>query len=259
MPSTLTPPELDRRRYRDDDIREGDNGNGRKPPIDKRTGGNGEGDDKNDRRNNGDGARERISRARVGMFFTLFVVVMLFVALVSADLVTKANGHFNAHNVYVKEWHPTAVPSILWLNTVLLILSTFTAEVARRSMFREHDLMEEWLGIGRPISRRATVWLSVTLVLGLAFLAGQWRAWLELAARHAVLRSNPSSHFFYLLTATHAVHLFFGIAALVAALIVLQRSRRLATRQVFVDSTVWYWHAMGLLWICLFALLEYGQ
>ena len=44
-----------------------------------------------------------------------------------------------------------------------------------------------------------------------------------------------------------------------AALLTLQRSRRLATRQIFVDSTVWYWHAMGILWILLFALLEFCQ
>jgi cytochrome c oxidase subunit 3 len=259
MAILLTPPEIDRRPRRDDGIRESDNGNGRRPPTDKRTGGNGDGDNWSRQPQGSRGPRERLSRARVGMFFVLFVVAMLFIALISADLVTRANGHFDAHNVYVKDWQPTAVPAILWLNTLLLLISTMTAEAARRRMFREHDLMEEWLGIGRPISRRATLWLSVTLALGLAFLAGQYKAWMQLAARHAYLRHNPSSHFFYLLTATHAVHLVFGITALIVALVVLQRSRSLGTRQIFVDSTVWYWHAMSALWMLLFALLEYGQ
>jgi cytochrome c oxidase subunit 3 len=58
---------------------------------------------------------------------------------------------------------------------------------------------------------------------------------------------------------THAVHLFLGIGALMAALVVLQRSRVMVTRQVVVDSTVWYWHTMGVLWVFLFLLLEYGQ
>jgi cytochrome c oxidase subunit 3 len=31
------------------------------------------------------------------------------------------------------------------------------------------------------------------------------------------------------------------------------------TRQVLVDGTVWYWHVMGVLWVFLFALLEFGQ
>jgi cytochrome c oxidase subunit 3 len=44
MPITLTPPEIDRRHH----TGEGDGG-GRKPPTDKRTGGNGEGDNWSDR------------------------------------------------------------------------------------------------------------------------------------------------------------------------------------------------------------------
>jgi len=30
-------------------------------------------------------------------------------------------------------------------------------------------------------------------------------------------------------------------------------------RQIAVDATAWYWHAMGLAWIFLFAVLEFGQ
>ena len=156
-------------------------------------------------------------------------------------------------------WLPTAIPSILWINTALLLVSSATAEIARRAMFREHDAMDEWFGIGRPISRRATIWLALTLLLGGLFLAGQWAAWDQLAAQHVFFRTTPSSHFFYLITVTHAVHLFLGLVGLIAALMVLQGSRSLASRQVLVDSTVWYWHAMGGLWIFLFALLEFGQ
>jgi cytochrome c oxidase subunit 3 len=43
------------------------------------------------------------------------------------------------------------------------------------------------------------------------------------------------------------------------ALALLRASRSMATRQVLVDATVWYWHVMGVLWLFLFALLEYGQ
>ena len=102
-------------------------------------------------------------------------------------------------------------------------------------------------------------WLAATVVLGLLFLAGQWLAWYQLALQHVFFRSNPSSHFFYLITITHAVHLFLGIVGLIVALAALKFSRSLATRQVWVDTTVWYWHVMGALWIFLFLLLEFGQ
>lgn len=258
MPTIHTPPPTDKLRDRRPEINDGDNG-GRRPPTDKRTGGNGDGDNWDGEPSGRRGPRERISVARIGVMLTLFAVVMIFVALAVAFVVTRVNGTTDAHGQYVKLWQPTAVPPILLLNTVVLLLSSLAAEFARRSMFREHELMEEWLGLGRPISRRATVWLSVTLGFGVAFLAGQCVAWKQLVDHHITYRHNPSATFFYLLTATHAAHLLLGITALAGTLIVLQRSRKLGTRQVWVDSTVWYWHAMGLLWLALYALLEFGQ
>lgn len=260
MPTILTPPGVRQpRRPSSDHLGEGDNGSGRRPPTDKRTGGNGDGDNWSDRPQGRRGPRERLSRARVGLFFALGGDLMFFVALVSVFFVAKTSGHFDAYSRYVNDWLPTSIPSILWLNTAVLLLSSVSAEIARRSMFREQDLMDEWFGFGRPTSRRAAIWLSTTLVLGGLFLAGQIVAWRQLAAQRVFFNSNASSHFFYLITVTHALHLFLGIGGLIMALVLLARSRQLATRQIFVDATVWYWHAMGLLWAFLFILLEYCQ
>ncbi len=257
MPTILTPPDIDRRHG--SGTGEGDNGSGRKPPTDKRTGGNGDGENWGGRPQGKRGPRERLAQARVGLFFALGGDLMFFVALVSVFFVTKATGHFDAYDRYINEWLPTAIPSILWLNTAVILVSSVTAEFARRAMFHEHHVMDEWFGFGRPTSKRATLWLSATLALGLLFLAGQWLAWKQLASQHVFFRSNPSSHFFYLITFTHAAHLFLGIGAVVWALWLLYRSRIMATRQVVVDSTVWYWHTMGVLWVFLFALLEFAQ
>jgi cytochrome c oxidase subunit 3 len=260
MPTILTPPPIDRQRDRRHRLPgEGDNGSGRRPPTDKRTGGNGDGDNWDDRSQGRHGPRERLSRARVGLFFALAGDLMFFIALVSVFFVAKSNGHFDVHGRWVHEWMPTTIPKILRFNTIVLLLSSVTAEFARRSMFREQDVMDEWIGLGRPTSNRATAWLSATLLLGTLFLAGQWQAWNQLASAHVYMRSNPSSHFFYLITVTHAAHLLLGILALITVLVVLQRSRLMSSRQVYVDATVWYWHAMGALWIFLFLLLEFGQ
>jgi cytochrome c oxidase subunit III len=257
MPTIYTPPQLEPRR----DIGEGDNGNGRRPPIDKRTGGNGEGDGDNwsDQPTGSRGPRERIAVSRIGLAFALAGDMLFFVGIITTFIVTKANFHFDAHDRYVNDWVATAIPRILLFNTAVLLISSVTAEIARRSMFREQDVMDEWIGLGRPTSRRAGIWLSATLALGLLFLAGQTIAWQHLAAQPAFLRARSSTSLFYLITGTHALHLFIGLGGLIAALATLRTSRRFATRQVFVDTTVWYWHAMGALWIPLFILLEFFQ
>jgi len=261
MPSVLTPPEI-RRPERPRDPHEGDHGNGRRPPQpppDKRTGGNGDGDNWNNRPQGRRGPRERLSQARMGVFFALFAVLMLFVALVSAFFVTRSSGHFDAYDHYINEWLPTVLPSVLWLSTAALVISSATAEMARQSMFREHDSLEEWLGLGRPTSRRASMWLAATLATGMLFIAGQIVAWRQLYPQYARYASNPSNHFFYVITGAHAAHVIVGIGALVYALWELHRSRQFATRQIVVDAAVWYWHAMGALWVALFCLLEFCQ
>jgi cytochrome c oxidase subunit 3 len=254
---TITPIHTDRDKKRGLDDHEG--GHGRRPPTDKRTGGGGDNDNWNDRPSGKRGPRENLNRARLGLFSALAGDLMFFVAIVCAFFVSQNSSHIDAYNRYINQWLPTAIPPILWLNTAVLIISSLTMEVARRGMFRETDVMDEWLGLGKPLTRRVLPWLVATTVLGFVFLAGQWIAWNQLAVQHVFFSSNPSSHFFYLITYTHAAHLFLGIGALIVSLSSLYASRLLETRQIIVDCSAWYWHAMGLFWIFLFVLLAFFQ
>jgi cytochrome c oxidase subunit 3 len=259
MPAIITPhgTEYEKKRRVDDH----DSGNGRRPPNDKndkRTGGGGDNEGWKGRSPNY-GPRERLTRFRFAIFCMLAGDLMFFAAIVSAFFVSQHTGHIDAYNNYVNSWLPTAIPPILWLNTAVLILSSVTMEATRRRMFREVDVMDEWLGLGKPSTRNAIPWLAATVVLGLVFLIGQWMAWKQLATEHVFFASSSSSHFFFLITGVHAIHLIVGVAALVGALIGLYRSKQMENRQVFVDTVAWYWHSMGIFWIFLFVLLTCFQ
>jgi cytochrome c oxidase subunit 3 len=193
------------------------------------------------------------------MTFALAGDLMFFVALVSAFFVRQASGHIDGSNNYISDWHPLSVPPILWLNTAVLLLSSVTIEMARRQLFREIDVMEEWFGLGRPTVRRATPWLIATALLGVMFVAGQWIAWRQLYAQGFFYSTNPNSNFFYLITGTHALHLLIGVAAIGFALFALYTLKRIEYRQIAVDCTAWYWHTMGVFWIFLFVLLAFYQ
>jgi cytochrome c oxidase subunit 3 len=252
MPATFTrtPAETDRK----------DPGFGGKPPLDRRpTGGGGDGENWENREPGRRGPREMLSRYRMMLFFALAGDLMFFIALVSAFFARQAAGHFTAANVWVLDWRPLALPPVLWINTAVILVSGVTMEVARRQLFREIDVMEEWLGLGRPTVRRAAPWLMATVVLGVLFLAGQWIAWKQLVAEGVFFASNPSSHFFYLITGTHAAHLILGILGLASCIAALFMLRRMETRQVAVDCAAWYWHTMSLFWMFLFGLLLFCQ
>jgi cytochrome c oxidase subunit 3 len=242
------------------DVERKEPGFGGRPPLNKRpTGGGGDGENWGDRPSGRRGPRELLGRYRLALFFGLSGDLMFFIALVSAFFVRQTTGHFDAYNNYINDWRPILIPPILWLNTAVILLSSLTMEVARQHMFREVDVMDEWLGLGKPTIRRALPWMVVTVILGITFLAGQWVAWKQLARQGVFFASNPSSYFFYLITGSHAVHLVLGVVALLVALGSLFWIRKVEWRQIAVDCTAWYWHSMGLFWIFLFALLVLCQ
>jgi cytochrome c oxidase subunit 3 len=165
---------------------------GGRPPIRHRTGGGGGGGDNEP--DGGRGPQERLYRYRPGMFFFLAADAMFFSALVASFFVLQSSTHIDPRTQqFVNTWHAVPIPRILWWNTLVLMLSTVSMELARRHMFREVDVMDEWLGLGKPAARRAFPWVTLTFLLGVAFLTGQWIAWRELQARHLIFASNQSS------------------------------------------------------------------
>lgn len=196
-------------------------------------GGGGEGG-----RGGGDGDRGRsqeplsLDTARLGLWLLLATISMLFAAFTSAYIVRRAGG----------DWAPIRVPPLLWLNTALLVLSSFTMERARRAL-------APW----RPqIVARS---LALTFLLGAAFLAGQVLAWRDLAAQGVYLASNPHSSFFYVLTGAHAVHVLGGIAVLGYLAIQFRRQRYSAARAIGPRLAASYWHFVDGLWVYLFVVL----
>lgn len=254
MPSTFTryPVETERK----------DPGIGGKPPVDRRpTGGGGSGDDDEWKRLGRSGPRELLNRVRMLVFFVLAPDMMFFLALAVIFYAHQGTGHFDARSQeFIGDWHPVQLPPILFLNTAVLILSSLTVEIARRHIFRELDVVEEWLGMGRPALMRTLPWLAATLVLGGVFVTGQWIAWTQLTSQGFAFDrwATPAVYFFYIITGLHAVHLVVGVVALAASLVVLGFLRKVEYRQIAVDSLSWYWHAMGMIWLVLFGLLAMG-
>jgi cytochrome c oxidase subunit 3 len=98
----------------------------------------------------------------------------------------------------------------------------------------------------------------VTTGLGLLFLAGQIVAWRQLAAAGMLLATNPSSSFFYLLTAAHGAHLAGGIFALFYVTF-RQWKRSRISQATAAELTSIYWHFMDGLWVFLLVLLTLGR
>ena len=205
---------------------------------------------------------ERLRRYRLGLMLGLSSVVMLFVSFTTAYVVRKAGTVWDpAHNDYTSNWLPLTLPvGILLINTFVLMLSSFTLEVARRRAAQDVALapIANIPGI-RVDENHALPWVWLTMLLGLGFLGGQGYAWYVLERSNVAFATNPSSSFFFILTGVHAIHLLGGVLALLYAGITTWLHRPPETRRIVIDVTAWYWHFMGLLWIYIFALLYFGR
>jgi cytochrome c oxidase subunit 3 len=202
----------------------------------------------------------RLRRARLGLLVALTPVLMLFVSFSSAYVVRQGLPTLDPRtSALVRDWIPVTLPKLLLINTGVLILSSVFMELARRQIRGQAALLSATPTPGVAVVEQMKIpWLSMTLVLGLAFLFGQWTAWRQLAANGFYVATTPSSSFVYLLTGTHAIHLIGGVLALFGAGIASLMRRSVATRSIVVDVTAWYWHFMAGLWIYILCLLEFA-
>jgi len=170
---------------------------------------------------------------QLGMWFALLGIVMLFAGFTSAMVVRRGMSF---------DWVSIAMPQLLWVNTGILLISSLTLEFSRNALSERSPM-------------NFMRWLGATVALGMAFLAGQVVVWRELAARGVYLATNPSSSFFYVLTAAHGVHLLGGVVALGYVVLHAGRIARGRDRRTALDVTAIYWHFMDALWVYLFFLL----
>ena len=202
----------------------------------------------------------RLRRARLGLLVALTPIFMLFVSFSSAYVVRQGLPTLDPRtNALVRDWIPITLPKLLLINTGVLILSSVFMELARRQIRGQAARASAKSAPGVSVVEQMKIpWLSMTSVLGLAFLFGQWAAWRQLAANGFYVATTPSSSFVYLLTGTHAIHLMGGVLALFIAGIASLLRRSVATRSIVVDVTAWYWHFMAGLWIYILCLLEFA-
>jgi cytochrome c oxidase subunit 3 len=164
-------------------------------------------------------------------------IVMFFLVLTAAFVALRVQ---NLHN-----WSGIRIPRILWANTVVLLLSSATLEIARRKL-----RLDDAAGFRK-------MW-ALTTALGILFVGGQVIAWWQLAQQGVFITSRLASSFFYVFTALHAAHLLGGVCALLyVALHEFDAAR--VSRSLAAQVASYYWHFMDGLWLFLLALLYLGR
>jgi cytochrome c oxidase subunit 3 len=203
-------------------------GGGFPGPNGKKPGGNGW--------HGGGGSKRQFSPAtyRITMWVVLAAVVMMFAALSSVYIMSSE-----------EQRRPVALPSMFFVSTGLILVSSGTFHLAKRSLQQD-----------RP--RAYLRWLLATFALGVGFLGSQLVGWRELARAGVYFAGHPRSTFFYLATALHGAHLIGGIGLVLYLVFRRLRPGWLLHGQ---KNSTWhgvvglYWHTMDGIWVWLFLLL----
>ena len=169
---------------------------------------------------------------KFAMWLFIVTVVMIFAALTSAYIVRQAEGN----------WVYFDLPYLFWVNTAIIMVSSATMQWAYSSAKR--DNLES--------DKTAT---TITSILGVAFMVGQFLAWKDLVANRIHFIGNPSGSFVYVLSGLHAAHVIGGVVFLLillgSALSLKVHSKNL--NQIEMCAT--YWHFLGGLWLYLFLFM----
>lgn len=169
---------------------------------------------------------------KFAMWLFIGSVVMLFAALTSAYIVRQAEGN----------WLFFELPGLFTTSTIVILLSSVAMQWAYWSAKKDNLEMVK-------------IMVTVTSILGLAFLVLQFEGWKELVANQVYLVGNPSGSFLYIITGLHGLHLISAIIFLLIVLVATYRYKVHSRNLTQMEMCTTYWHFLGGLWLYLFVFL----
>jgi cytochrome c oxidase subunit 3 len=178
-------------------------------------------------------ARAEISGPVMGMILFVASEAMFFAAFFGAYFTIKANA---------PAWPPPGIPhlkiDIATILTVILVTSSVAVQMALRST-------------RAGAMRRATLWLGITIALGVCFLGLQLYDYSQLGFG---LKDGPFGTLFYVMTGIHMAHVVGGVAFLALVFGQATRGRLTPEHHDPLAAGAIYWDFVDVVWICLFTV-----
>lgn len=180
-------------------------------------------------------AQRRVNPLKFMLWLLIVSIIMMFAAFTSAYIVRREEGN----------WLEFELPSVLLVNTILLVLSSIFLQWA-------------YVSAKRDSLTNVKIGLLLTILAGGAFLVGQWMGWGELVEHEVFFggsTANPAGSFLYVLTGVHAFHLITGLIFLIIVVISALKYKVHSRNLVRIELCTIYWHFLGALWIYLYLFL----
>jgi len=170
---------------------------------------------------------------KFALWLFMATVIMLFAAWTSAYIVKRGD----------IGWTEIIIPDLFWVNTVIIVCSSISMIWAVRAA--KNDKLET-----------VKLALSITTLLGIAFVIGQLLAFQEMVAlKEHFTGGNVSHSFVYVLSGAHGLHLISGVVFLVIVLVSTFKYKVHSKNMNQIEMCATYWHFLDVLWLYLFVFL----
>lgn len=167
------------------------------------------------------------------LWFAMISMVMMFAGLTSAYIVSTSR----------KDWLADFVlPQAFIISTIIIIISSLTFHLALTTI-RKND------------RNKTTLWLLVTLVLGILFVVFQFLGFgqvIEMGYFFTGSESTVNTSFLYIIAILHMAHLFGGLLALLIIIYNHFKQKYNSTQTLGIELGAMFWHFLDILWILLF-------
>ena len=183
--------------------------------------------------NEHDGKTLDSSKAKLGVRTIIVVSTVIF----SLFVVSYSD------RMLVHDWTSLSEPWLLWINTSILILTSFVFH--KTKIFFDRNNFEKTKN-------------SLLLVgfLSFAFITGQLLVWQHFINIGQYASTNPANAFFYLFTALHGLHLLGGLFFWGRATTkIFSENFSVSKAKQSIELCATYWHFLLIVWLILFGLM----
>ena len=189
------------------------------------------------------------------MFFAAFFGALLYARTIAVPWLGGASNNAMTHEVlwptFEAVWPLVTTPdgtkteAMGWsglplYNTIILLTSSVTLHFAHVSLEK-----------GKRTA--LTLWLGVTILLGLAFLILQAEEYMHAYQEMGLtLSSGVYGNTFFLLTGFHGMHVTLGTVFLFVLFLRVLKGHFTPDKHFAFQAGSWYWHFVDVVWLCLF-------
>ncbi|KJD35516.1 cytochrome oxidase subunit III [Tamlana sedimentorum] len=181
---------------------------------------------------------KNIRAKKMMLWFGIISLIMSFAGWTSAFVVSSSR----------PDWlEGFKLPNAFIISTVVIIISSITFLLAKNAVKKDNKGL-------------TTIWLVVTLILGVIFIFNQFQGFQEiinLGYNFTGPTSNVTMSYIYLIAVVHILHVVVGLICLLVVVYNHLRGKYSATNKLGFDLAATFWHFIDILWVYLFLFLYF--